>query len=53
MQYLCAILEKEGIKTNIFDQTVFPFDLDWLIMKLREYDMVGFYCSDPQLEGEA
>lgn len=47
-QYFCAILEKEGIETDIFDQTVSFFNLEWLIEELKGYDMVGFYCSDPQ-----
>ncbi len=47
-QYLCAVLEKKGIKTDIFDQTVSSFSLNWLIKKLKEYDLAGFYCSDPQ-----
>ncbi len=48
LQYLCAVLEKKGIETNIFDQTVTLFDLDWLIERLKEYDIAGFYCSDTQ-----
>lgn len=48
LQYLCAILEKRGIKTNIFDQTIILFNLKQLIEKLKDYDIVGFYCSDPQ-----
>ncbi|MBU4311969.1 MAG: B12-binding domain-containing radical SAM protein [Candidatus Omnitrophica bacterium] len=48
LQYLCAVLEKKGIETNIFDQTVDSFDLDWLVEKLKEYDIAGFYCSDTQ-----
>ncbi len=47
LQYLCAVLEKRGVSTNIFDQTVVPFDLDWLVERLKEYDVAGFYCSDP------
>ncbi len=50
LQYLCAVLEKRGIGTNIFDQTVTPFSFDQLAEKLKEYDMAGFYCSDPQEE---
>ncbi|MBN2452695.1 MAG: B12-binding domain-containing radical SAM protein [Candidatus Omnitrophica bacterium] len=48
LQYLSAVLEKKGVKTDIFDQSVIPFDFDWLSGKLKEFDMVGFYCSDPQ-----
>jgi len=48
LQYLCAILEKMGIETNIFDQRVLQFDISWLIEKLKGYDLVGFYCADPQ-----
>ena len=48
LQYLCAVLEKKGIETNIFDQTVTLFNLDWLIERLKEYDIAGFYCSDTQ-----
>ena len=48
LQYLCAVLEKNNIKTNIFDQTVYPFSLDWLIKELKGYDIAGFYCSDTQ-----
>jgi radical SAM superfamily enzyme YgiQ (UPF0313 family) len=48
LQYLCAVLEKNGIKTDIFDQSVFPFNSNQFIEKLMEYDLVGFYCSDPQ-----
>lgn len=47
LQYLCAVLEKKNVKTNIFDQTVTPFDIDWLVERLKGYDMAGFYCSDP------
>jgi len=50
LQYLCAVLDKNGIDTNIFDQTVTYFDFDWLSGKLKEYDMAGFYCSDPHEE---
>jgi anaerobic magnesium-protoporphyrin IX monomethyl ester cyclase len=49
-QYLCAVLEKKDVETNIFDQTVEPFDLDLLVTRLKEYDMAGFYCSDPHEE---
>jgi len=48
LQYLCAILEKIGIKTSIFDQSVYSFTCKDLIKKLKNYDVVGFYCSDPQ-----
>ena len=48
LQYLSAILKKKGIKTNIFDQAVASFSLEWLIKELMEYDLAGFYCSDPQ-----
>lgn len=48
LQYLCAVIGKNGIETNIFDQTVDSFDLDWLVEKLKEYDIAGFYCSDTQ-----
>ena len=50
LQYLCAVLEKKGIRTNIFDQSVDNFKLNELIKKLDGYDIVGFYCSDPQEE---
>lgn len=50
LQYLCAVLEKKGIKTNIFDQSVDNFKLNELVEKLKEFDIVGFYCSDPQEE---
>jgi radical SAM superfamily enzyme YgiQ (UPF0313 family) len=48
LQYLCAVLERRGIKTHIFDQTVSLFGPDWLREKLRGYDIAGFYCSDSQ-----
>jgi radical SAM superfamily enzyme YgiQ (UPF0313 family) len=48
LQYLCAVLEQRGIMTNIFDQIVVPFTPYELVMNLKGYDMVGFYCSDPQ-----
>lgn len=48
LQYLCAVLERRGVKTAIFDQTVSFFDSDRLIKELEEYDLAGFYCSDPQ-----
>jgi radical SAM superfamily enzyme YgiQ (UPF0313 family) len=48
LQYLSAALNRIGIDTAIFDQTVHPFDLNQLIKKLANYDIVGFYCSDPQ-----
>lgn len=48
LQYLCAVLEQRGIKTAIFDQLIDPFTQYDLVMRLKEYDMVGFYCSDPQ-----
>ena len=48
LQYLSAVLGEMGIKTGIFDQTVVPFGLKTLVESLKEYDMVGFYCSDPQ-----
>ena len=48
LQYLCAVLEKKNVKSQIFDQTVTAFGIDWLAEKLKEYDMAGFYCSDPQ-----
>jgi radical SAM superfamily enzyme YgiQ (UPF0313 family) len=50
LQYLCAVLESTGINTSIFDQTIVPFDADWIINHLKDFDMVGFYCSDPQEE---
>lgn len=49
-QYLCAVLEKINVKTDIFDQSVSFFNLDWLLKKVEEYDAVGFYCSDCQEE---
>lgn len=45
-QYLCAILKQKGVQTSIFDQTIYKFRLDQLVNKLKEYDLVGFYCSD-------
>lgn len=48
LQYLCAVLEKEGIKTNIFDQTVSGFDFNYLLTELKNYNLAGFYCSDSQ-----
>lgn len=48
LQYLSAVLRKRKVETNIFDQTTSFFDLDWLIKELTEYDLAGFYCSDPQ-----
>lgn len=50
LQYLCAVLEEKGINTNIFDETVTPFSLKQLIEKLKDYDLIGFYCSDSQEE---
>jgi anaerobic magnesium-protoporphyrin IX monomethyl ester cyclase len=50
LQYLCAVLEKKGIHTEIFDQLVTPFTPTELIESLKRFDMVGFYCSDPQEE---
>ncbi len=49
-QYLCAVLERINVKTDIFDQSVSFFNLDWLLKKIEEYDAVGFYCSDCQEE---
>lgn len=46
LQYLSAILEKRGVKTDIFDQTVTLFNSNWLVEKLRRYDLAGFYSSD-------
>jgi len=50
LQYLCAVLEKNGIKTDILDQSVLRFNMEQLIDKLNGFDMAGFYCSDPQEE---
>lgn len=50
LQYMCAVLEKKGIKTNIFDQSVTSFNLPKLINELKDYDLAGFYCSDSQEE---
>lgn len=50
LQYMCAVLEKKGIKTDIFDQSVTPFNLTKLIDELKSYDLAGFYCSDSQEE---
>lgn len=47
LQYLCAVLERKGIHTNILDQTVTWFDEKGLIGMLKDYDIAGFYCSDP------
>jgi len=47
-QYLCAVLKKRNIETDILDQTVSCFSIDWLLDKVRGYDMIGFYCSDCQ-----
>lgn len=47
-QYLCAALGKMGIETNIFDQAVSGYSIGWLLEQAKEYDMMGFYCSDPQ-----
>ncbi|MBU2639424.1 MAG: B12-binding domain-containing radical SAM protein [Nanoarchaeota archaeon] len=47
-QYLCSILKKRGIETDILDQSVSFFNFDWLLEKIKEYDMIGFYCSDCQ-----
>lgn len=48
LQYMCAVLEKKGIQTEIFDQTVSDFDFEWLYNQLKECDLVGFSCSDAQ-----
>lgn len=48
LQYLCAVLEKRGISTDLFDQTVNFFDIERLINRLKNYDLAGFYCSDSQ-----
>lgn len=48
LQYMCAVLEKRGIQTNIYDQSVHNFSFEWLADQLRDYDMVGFSCSDAQ-----
>lgn len=48
LQYMCAVLEKQGIQTNIFDQSVSDFDFEWLCKQLKGYDLVGFSCSDAQ-----
>ena len=48
LQYLSAVLEKKGIKTALLDQSVSGFDLNWLIGELKNYNIIGFYCSDPQ-----
>jgi len=49
-QYLCAVLKKRNIGTDILDERIAKFSLDWLINKISEYDMIGFYCSDCQEE---
>ena len=49
-QYLCAVLKKINVETDIFDQSISFFNLDWLLEKAKEYDAVGFYCSDCQEE---
>lgn len=48
LQYLCAVLERDGVDTTIIDQTVTAFNVEGLIEQLEGYDIVGFYCSDPQ-----
>jgi len=48
LQYLCAVLERRNITTNIFDQTVIDFDFTTLLDGLKGYDLAGFYCSDSQ-----
>ncbi|MSR86238.1 radical SAM protein [Candidatus Woesearchaeota archaeon] len=48
LQYMCAVLEKKGIQTNIYDQSVHNFSFNWLAEQLKDYDMVGFSCSDAQ-----
>lgn len=48
LQYMCAVLEKKGIQTKIFDQTVSDFDFEWLYNQLKDCDLVGFSCSDAQ-----
>ncbi len=50
LQYMCAVLEKRGISTMIFDQSVNNFTFELLADQLMDYDMVGFSCSDPQEE---
>lgn len=49
-QYLCSILKQKNIKTDILDQSISFFGFDWLLQKIREYDIIGFYCSDCQEE---
>lgn len=48
LQYMCAVLEKRGIHTMIYDQSVNNFSFDWLVDQLKDYDIVGFSCSDAQ-----
>ncbi|MBI5797800.1 radical SAM protein [Candidatus Woesearchaeota archaeon] len=48
LQYMCAVLEKKGIHTMIYDQSVQDFTKEWLFDQLKGYDMIGFSCSDPQ-----
>jgi radical SAM superfamily enzyme YgiQ (UPF0313 family) len=48
LQYLCAVLGKRGIETGILDQAVQHFDVSKLLSILNEWDVVGFYASDPQ-----
>lgn len=46
-QYLCSVLKQ---KTDILDQSILRFDFDWLLKKIKEYDIIGFYSADCQEE---
>lgn len=47
LMYLAAVLEKEGIKVRIDDQTLEPFTLNQLLERLKNDDclFVGFYSA--------
>jgi len=50
LQYLCAVLEQAGVRTDILDERISTFEIDDMINIVSKYDLVGFYCSDPQEE---
>lgn len=48
LQYLCAVCERRGVSTMLFDQRIAAFDEAGLLKTAADCDLIGFYCSDPQ-----
>ncbi|HSV43030.1 MAG TPA: radical SAM protein [Candidatus Bathyarchaeia archaeon] len=48
LQYLCAVCERRGVSTMLFDQRIAGFDEAGLLKTAADCDLIGFYCSDPQ-----